>query len=227
MSLGTQNTHRQHLSHSTSVLRYKCQEAVEAAEAGGVWVHFAPSPLDLQKAERLVCHNRSHQIYIKTEMEHNSVLSCNYDVNTIWPLQQKNMVPVYGLFNSHTCSEKQWVWFQKPLYSASTNQMVESEWLCFMELQWSRLLWTNSIRAVCTGHLWCVSGKENTISRQVEENRTMLTSQMCSQDSPEESVSVRITLTAGDRNCWTGVLPFASLDTIQSQVFTCRLSRYI
>lgn len=73
---------------------------------------------------------------------------------------------------------------------------------------------------MCIGHLIYVSGKENTISRQVEENRTMFTSQICSQDSPEESVSVRITLTAGDRTCWTGVLPFAPLDTIQRLKFS-------
>lgn len=76
------------------------------------------------------------------------------------------------------------------------------------------------MRNVCTGHLIYVSGKENTISRQAEENRTMLTFQICSQDSPEKSVSVRITLTAGDRNCWTGVLPFAPLDTIQCLKFS-------
>lgn len=47
---------------------------------------YCPISLDLQKAERPLCHLRDH---IKTEMEYNFVLSCNYDGNTIWPFQQK------------------------------------------------------------------------------------------------------------------------------------------
>lgn len=55
----------------------------------------------------------------------------------------------------------------------------------------------------------------------------MLTSQMCSQDSPEESVSVRITLMVGDRLLNWGVAICIPGHNPDSQVFICRLSRYI
>lgn len=39
-------------------------------------MHFVPFTPALQEAERQACHYSDHRIKIKTDMEHNFVLSC-------------------------------------------------------------------------------------------------------------------------------------------------------